>query len=217
MLPVFASVLVLGLSFSSAQSFAQVFGECLAPLIIGGESRKSDCGLEIHVVNPNNDPFLDRRGLVNPSQTCTDGDPTCDFDGELNGSCMFRMASCFNCTDPVVPTCVADNLFEYGVFLPKITSRRSAVDRNNAQALLDAALAMGGNVHPKRANIVLFDPPLSGPQCTAFVEIQVPLRALPNGSFRKKRHTVRTRGIFEPFVWDADYLRLICEPAQVER
>ena len=212
----FICMLILGFTLSPLQSSAQTFGECLEPLIIGGESRKSDCGLEIQVVNPNNDPFFDRRGLVNPNQTCTDGDKTCDFDEGVNGSCMFRMASCFNCTDPALPTCVADNIFEYGVFSPKITSRRSAVDRDNAQALVNAALAMGGGMHPKRSNVVLFDPPLSGPQCTAYVEIQVPLRVLRDGSLRMKRYTVRTRGIFEPYAWDADYLRLICKPAEAE-
>ena len=65
----------------AAPAATDAAAECRLPLIAGGEAAKTDCQLELHVVNPTNEPFYDARGRVNPTQTCVDGDASCDADG----------------------------------------------------------------------------------------------------------------------------------------
>jgi hypothetical protein len=65
----------------------------------GGKSAKADC-------------YIVYKGItVTSGQNkveCTDGDPTCDTDGEAQGTCSFGFEACFN--DPNVPSCTPSNV-----------------------------------------------------------------------------------------------------------
>jgi hypothetical protein len=183
---------------------------CALPLVAGGEAANTDCQLELHVVNPTNEPFYDSRGRVNPTQTCVDGDASCDADGSADGTCRFSIRSCFGCTDPLLPTCEPLTNTEYGVFTPSPTSR-SPVDVQNAEALLASVTALqSGTRTGRRDNVIRFDEPLGLGLCTESASFAVPVE----GS-RPGRSILRSRAIHggNPYRWDADYLRLICLPA----
>lgn len=75
--------------------------------ILGGGSDKIDCGLEFQMAaNPAN-VKLDKNGNPGPKQSCTDGDPTCDFDA-VAGQCTLHLAMCLNVVDTRIPACSVD-------------------------------------------------------------------------------------------------------------
>jgi len=45
-------------------------------------------------------PPPDDNGFPSRSIVCTDGDPSCDADGAVDGGCTFKMAACMNNVDP---------------------------------------------------------------------------------------------------------------------
>ena len=194
---------------------AGTHAQCLAPLVIGGELRASDCQLEMHVVNPNNEPFFDLRGRVNNRQTCRDGDPTCDADGATDGTCTFQLASCFNCTDPLLPECVPIPAASYAIARPRLDSA-NPVDAANAEAMAAAVAALAGTRDPEHPYVVEFDPLFADAACTALTPFKVPLRQTASG-LRTRRYTMRARSIAPTptgLRWDADALRLICVPQE---
>ena len=85
-----AIAIVVGLAIAGA-------GSAGAVLIPGGGPPKSDCYLELDVRGGSQ---LGIRGVE-----CTDGDPTCDFDGACDGNCRFDVAVCLNQRDPDLPNC----------------------------------------------------------------------------------------------------------------
>ena len=87
-----AIAIMLGLSLAGA-------GSAGAVLIPGGGPPKSDCYLELDVKGGSQ---LGIRGVE-----CTDGDPSCDFDGACDGNCRFDVAVCLNQPDPDLPNCTA--------------------------------------------------------------------------------------------------------------
>jgi hypothetical protein len=87
-----AFAIVLTLSIAGA-------GSAGAVLIPGGGPPRSDCYLELDVKGGSQ---LGIRGVE-----CTDGDPTCDFDGACDNNCRFEVAVCLNQPDPDLPNCTA--------------------------------------------------------------------------------------------------------------
>ncbi|HEY2385350.1 MAG TPA: hypothetical protein VGK30_00195 [Candidatus Binatia bacterium] len=151
-------------------------------LIPGSGPRTNDCVAEWAVVNPHNQPALGSDGLPSIVQSCVDGDPSCDADGAVNGECAFRVAICFNVTDPSIPECFSSTgLSKYTLEIPRpeSTPARNPTRAANAAALVAAfgqltPTAPGG----RSGNIFTFDPPLAlaAPNnCTATAEIVVPL------------------------------------------
>jgi hypothetical protein len=67
-----------------------------AALIPGGGPPRSDCYLEFDVQG---------RALTSRTVECTDGDPSCDLDGECDEGCRFGVAVCLNQHDPALPNC----------------------------------------------------------------------------------------------------------------
>ncbi len=165
-------------------------------------------------INPDNQPFVEKRGRVNPTQACRDGDGTCDADGEADGTCTFQLASCFNCIDPMLPECLPVPTHEYGLFLPRLMSR-TQVDVDNAAVMLEAVRTLGGTPSQTKPFVIGFDPPLAGGTCTALVPFKVPLRQTSQEP-GAKRTTVRSRALGPTptgLRWDADFLQLTCLPA----
>src|SRR5205809_5829374 len=72
-----------------------------ATIVGGGGSPVTDCLL---VFDANvNSPFSKPRNI-----SCTDGDPSCDRDGTVNGVCEFALAACANSTFD--PRCTLDGV-----------------------------------------------------------------------------------------------------------
>jgi hypothetical protein len=70
-----------------------------AEMLRGGGSEDTDCLLEWNFIPPSI-----ARDFPHGVAVCTDGDPSCDADGE-EGRCTFELSLCFNMTDPRLPRC----------------------------------------------------------------------------------------------------------------
>jgi hypothetical protein len=196
---------------TSFSTFAVVHPETLGagfqlPLVPGGGSAASDCRAEWQVANPTNAPFLDAKGLPNRTQSCTDGDPACDADRTVDGTCTFRVSICFDQSDAHLPACSATGSTGYVVKKPKPTTK-DATDAANGQRLVSVLTALGGTATGPKQNDVHFATPLPAPTCSDFAAIGVPLR--------RGRKTMKTlRGCAEQGTCrDNDKLRLRCLPA----
>ena len=161
-------------------TFALLPATSFAALVEGGGAARTDCLAEWLVVNPTNTPFRDKRGRVNGVQSCHDGDPSCDGDGAVDGGCTFRVGICVNEHDPALPACAAGAVGSYA--LGSLTPlAKSALRRANAQALLDALVAMGGTQGGVRHNVVTFSPAIAGTACTPLAALRVPTRGTAPG------------------------------------
>ena len=65
---------------------------------LGGGDARSDCMLVTDVAGASGAH----------AARCTDGDPACDADGAVNGSCLFRLRVCLDATEATLPRCGAD-------------------------------------------------------------------------------------------------------------
>jgi len=70
-----------------------------AEMLRGGGSEDTDCLLEWNFIPP-----TVARDFPRALAACTDGDPSCDADGE-EGRCTFELSLCFNMSDPQLPRC----------------------------------------------------------------------------------------------------------------
>lgn len=184
---------------SGVGTFALLSGGALAVFEPGGGSVKTDCHAEWQIINPNAPaPTPISRSLA--TQTCHEGDASCDADGPGNAQCTFRVALCFNRTDASLPTCAPVTATSYELTSPTPRSH-PALDHANAQALVDVVAALGGTISGNRMNRVNFTTPV-GAECTPFASLSVPLNQT------KTFHgLVRTpRGVDR----DSDKLRLKC-------
>ena len=85
-------------------------GACPAP---GGGAARTDCYVEFDGLTLNHPAAKPKR------VRCTDGDPTCDTDGVVNGACRFVAAVCLNNTDPRLPKCESPGLLSVRVRNPQ--------------------------------------------------------------------------------------------------
>ncbi len=191
-------------------------------LVPGGGTLSADCIAEWAVINPFNVPYLDTDGLPNTSQSCVDGDPSCDFDGapfQSNDICVFRVALCLQNADPNLPECTAPaGIAKYVLVSPRPNSA-AQVDADNAIAIM-ASFGRLSSVPPSgdSSNTLVFDPPmvLTPPDnCTDTVEILVERRGYAERSekFRTNTYSVPPLGGTRN-IEDSDTLLLTCvEPA----
>src|SRR6185503_9066091 len=110
------------------------------PLVAGGGAPRTDCRAEWMVMNPNNTPFLDRRGRVSSTQVCEDGDPTCDADRTADGTCSVRVGACLDQADPTVPQCTPGSAVTSYTLRRPVPTSLDAAEAADAQALLDVLL-----------------------------------------------------------------------------
>jgi hypothetical protein len=172
-----------------------VAGGAVVPRIPGRGSARTDCGAEWEVVNATNSPFTSR-GAVNWNQTCTDGDPNCDADRTVDGTCHFRVAVCLNQLDPNLAACTPGTTSSVHVY----PSRKPDVLASN-DALLGALEGLGGTRTGHGLSDVSFSPALGGSACTAFTSLAVPVA---------KKQKLRIRAIDPSGRTDLDRLRLVC-------
>jgi hypothetical protein len=192
---------VTGTGIASPATFAVLHPNALTggpvvPMVAGGGSGSTDCRAEFEVVDPTNTPFADRRGRVSRTQRCTDGDPACDADRTADGTCVFRVAVCFNQDDPRLPRCNgAGTIASY-----ELRRTRTPAEVAAADALVAQLVALGGTAG--NHDVVTFSPPLATATCTPFAPVAVPAG-----------QTVRLRGRAtgggRP---DGDLAKLACAP-----
>jgi hypothetical protein len=191
--------------------------------IPGGGAPESDCVSEWIVRNPTNVPELDHKGLTSGSQTCVDGDPTCDEDSTVNGHCLFQVSVCVNnedgrLLDGTEPACLPSEVASWELRQPRPDSPK-AVDAANAVALRSALGALGAStVRGSHQEVVTFGTALiEHDRCTDLATIDVPLR----GTYLNKKGKVSITGRATTPILpsgkrgtrDTDTLKLFCLPA----
>ncbi len=180
--------------------------------IPGGGSTTTDCRAEWRVFDPTNTPFIGYDGHVNREQYCHDGDASCDADEQANGTCVFRVALCFNEGD-LAPACPASGVpvSSYALAAPARTSRNKT-DSADAQNLLNVLLAFGGTQGGPRQNTITFTSPIAGTSvCTPLRGVHVPL-GLRRGLPVEGRRVVAGVAYVTTGRPDSDRIRLHCLP-----
>ncbi|MDG2010890.1 MAG: hypothetical protein P8K76_14045 [Candidatus Binatia bacterium] len=161
----------------------------------GGGPRSTDCLAVFQV------PAAD--AIVGKRLVCTDGDPTCDSDGVVNGQCAFSVGICSNysggdrCDRQGLRQITVEDAEDDG-------SREFDPDFQALQSLADAFFEFPEELDERCM-------PLS----TVLVPVDGPRRG---GSCRTGRKTVRLRSrsiyVGGESVLDRDQLRLSCRPAR---
>jgi photosystem II stability/assembly factor-like uncharacterized protein len=197
--------------------FSEFFlGLTSGDLVPGKGDPATDCMAEWGVRNPLNDPWLDRKGLTNFKQECTDGDPTCDLDGSANGVCAVDVTVCLNVPDvrlvdpdTSLPACTPGSIGSWQLKKPFPDSIKP-FEAPNAVALRDAVAALAANtISGSHQEVVTFGAPLATAEtCTAPVRVQVPLKA-PG----KKGKAVFKMQVRSGTTKDTDKIVVRCFPA----
>ncbi len=189
----------------------------LAEVLPGRKRYVNDCNAEWAIINPHNPEPPDGYGFPSYRQTCVDGDPSCDYDGEINGSCSFLVGVCLNVNDgrlAGIAECRPDAVSEWRLRSPKIDSfddKRAG----NAVRLLDAVSDLSDSV--RIGGAVRFAPAIvATDSCTSMVEVEVAARGrgLRRGRLNIKSRIkipAGTRSLRKRF--DRDLLQLSCRPA----
>ncbi len=179
--------------------------------IPGSRRTETTCRVEWTVLNPTNEPLLDRRGLTSARQTCTDGDVACDYDGAADGQCTFRVALCVNNADPQLPNCTATGVTTFELRKPRPVSAMPSSGANAAILAAASSLAPGSvSASGTDGQLLTFSPAVSAADaCSASFGVVVPLRS----TTRKGKLAVAIRaaatGSARP---DRDRLAFICLP-----
>src|SRR5262249_51495585 len=154
----------------------------------------TDCNME-WVTTPV--PPLSLSGIPKRRLVCTESDPSCDFDpNPSDGNCVFHVRLCFNNHDPRLPACAPSSIAAFAVKSP------------NPNRLKDSAAT---------ATLATLRSAFSGPDstandCTAPLNIQVPLRHLASGRFGARSKSLRVKATNAAGQVDTDSLRLRCVP-----
>ena len=181
-----------------------------------------------------------RNGLPAHQLTCTDGDPSCDFDGTA-GTCTFHVGLCLNVQDPRIACTPTD--VQIVQALQPAPGRAGTTDTANRSALETALGQVGGHVQgvcirpvihrgqfctaagdcnsaPETndgtcLSLVNFSPALAATNmCTGYAPITVPLRQTTRGSSpgTKRLRITAAPSVSSPTLRDTDSLTLICKP-----
>jgi hypothetical protein len=170
------------LAVFAAPAHAVCPAACAVP---GGGSAKTDCVAGFDGITLNS-PVQNPKFIQ-----CTDGDPSCDTDGALNGACSVLVSVCLQNTG--APTCNAGTVVSFDV-------KNKAADSPNfdpqRQALEDAVAALL---------------PAASPVCTGPQVLTTKLR-VKKGAFRKTTNVYRT--IAEGGAGkDSDKIKVRCLPS----
>ncbi len=164
----------------------------------GGGGPTHDCYTEWSIDNAANEPRFDKYGNISTEQRCPDGDPRCDLDGSVSGSCTFGVRICANNT----------NLARCTPGTRLLSWQLRAPSEGRAGADPAAAAVRDALVPAVTASLV-------GPDardfCTAVLPVPVPLRIRASTSSPGKV-ALKTIATTYDGSTDADKLRLVCLP-----
>ncbi len=172
--------------------------------IPGGGGHRTDCGVE-WLLEPV-PAVAGSRGasyVPNAHVDCTDGDPSCDFDGAADGRCRFHVALCVNNHDPrpAASGCVPSGIGAYELLLPRTRRARDADDEQNAASVLSLVTGLAGPSASLLGAAAQIAPPLTDPdRCSPYGSVTVPIGTR---IFRSKARTSTGKT-------DVDKLRLRC-------
>jgi hypothetical protein len=134
-------------------------GRCLP----GGGSRKSDCLVEFNTPGPIT--YTKNLRRVKNVLRCSDGDPRCDRDGTVDGTCTFGVNVCVANEDPRFPRCAQSPVRSFEVRRPR---------HSESQLRLERMLQAVGVEITRRGHVV--SPSLVTPDvasCTALADLTV--------------------------------------------
>src|SRR5262245_40053025 len=139
-------------------------------LLPGGRTRNS-CMAEWQIKNPGGEV---NEGFPSRTQTCVDGDPTCDQDGATDGKCVYQVGVCAHETDARLPDCDPTQVESISINKPNVLKPGDAVDGTNGTALKNAIAGLGLTVRAGTNVLVPGVPDLLHDHCTAATGITVP-------------------------------------------
>ena len=173
---------------------------CELEIIPGGGSAKNDCYTAWVANNPGNVPFLDSRDAVSALQQCTDGDPQCDFDGALDGSCTFHIRVCAHTASNPGICEPGGRIREWTLRSPTLAQ---AARKSSLAAIRDALLGAvpSSIVGPEMLDV-----------CSDFVPVTLPLRGSP-GAFKAAKVVLKSTATLYSGARDSDKLTMLCLPA----
>jgi cysteine-rich repeat protein len=169
---------------------------CTLEQTAGSGSVTSECLVSYAVDNPTNVPLRDAHGAFSATQTCTDGDPLCDFDGGVPGSCTFHVRVCANTVIPGCPGPV--RLYAWELLQP--SAAKAAKHPELAAVRTAMETVPGAIVGPSERNL-----------CSEPLGVPVPLRG-PDGHSPGKL-LLKDRASDYAHTRDVDKLKLICLPS----
>jgi hypothetical protein len=176
---------------------------------------RSGCQVEWIVVSSGNS--ADRFGLPSQSQSCQDGDPTCDFQPQTPGLCEFHVRACLNNADPNLPACTPGGIGTVDVRGPRpraaLGADAYAMLTGDVEALQNAL----NHLQDPRDSVAhsIYSPPLD-PSQQGFCSGTFAIQAMVSNRARRPSVTLKTRS--------SDYttlrrkisvsqLQLTCSPA----
>jgi len=212
--------------FQTCHFSGYLAGTRAADLVPGKGSTATDCHAEWGPKNASNrpqfEPGKEGLGILNFKQTCTDGDPLCDWDQAANGVCVFEVKVALNVADGRLQNkqgaaaCAPFEMQTWTLLSPKRDSK-NVTDAQNAVELLTAVTALGvPATSGKHQETLDFAPAVGGEPDTRKAKVSVPLKGAAQDKPGKK--TIKMQTIYPPPsgqtkpVKDTDKLQLICNP-----
>ena len=162
-------------------------GDCS---VKGGGSATTDCIVEYNGFSYNYPPTKLKE------LRCTDGDGTCDADGQANGVCRFDISICLNNTDPDLPACTPSDVASFTIKNKLITHPKYDPQ---LQTFQDQVTALGL--------------PESSAVCTMPMPYTLPLKVAGSGNFKKSKKKISSTGTTTGGVKDKDKVKLSCLPS----
>ena len=108
------------------------------------------------------------------TQSCIDGDPGCDDDGKIDGSCAFDVAVCADEMDSRLPKCNPLQVASISVLKPNPLTASQPIDKANAATLVSAIESLGVTVKAGTNVLVPGTPITQRNDCTTAFHITVP-------------------------------------------
>jgi cysteine-rich repeat protein len=170
---------------------------CRLERVPGSGSPAGDCKIEWVVDNPTNVPLYDKHGAISGAQVCRDGDPRCDFDGGVAGSCTFHVRVCANNTD--LPDCApGPRLRSWELRAPSATK---AAKRPELAAVRAAFTTVpGAIIGPTLLDV-----------CSGTLAVPIPVRTYATG-VKAGSLVLKSYATLYTGEKDSDKLKLVCQP-----
>jgi cysteine-rich repeat protein len=140
---------------------------------IPGSPNRNACQAEWELGLPN--PAVNpASSLPRGTQSCIDGDGTCDVDGANDGRCTIRTRLCLRVQDSRLPACAPAPIEHVQLKFPRPLSPADEIDAANVEGLRAAVAALGVTV---RQGTTVLHPGVPDPtsdHCTTLFDVVVP-------------------------------------------
>ncbi len=113
-------------------------------------------------------------GFPDHTQTCIDGDPACDQDGNTDGVCTFAARACINVTDPRLPKCPPHFVGDLNVRRPSPTRPVDQTEADNASPFVAALEALGPTVRSGDTTLQQGTATPTRDKCSPTFQVRIP-------------------------------------------